>query len=91
VTITDLTPELSALVTAARGLSSEHLRQLTDFAEFLGAKYALPVAAEVAPADDDDVVDLSGRDDGDDVEVRNWADLSGVFRDLGSHSAIGLV
>jgi hypothetical protein len=40
VNTSDLTPDLSALLNAARNLSSELVRQLRDFADFLGARYA---------------------------------------------------
>ena len=90
--MSDLTPDLNTLVTAARALAPEHVRQLADFAEFLGAKYVVPVAADMETVSDDDaVVDLSGSPSSSDLPRPNWADLSGVFRDFGGHSAIGLV
>ena len=90
--MSELTPELDALLTAARVLAAEHVRQVTDFAEFLGAKYAVPVAADMETVSDaDDEVDLSGSPSSSDLTGNNWADLSGVFRDFGGHSAIGLV
>ena len=93
MSMSELTPELNSLVTAARGLSPEHVRQVTDFAEFLGAKYAVPVAsnAEMETVSDDDEVDLGGTPSSSDLTGHNWADLSGVFRDFDGHSAIGLV
>ena len=90
-TMSDLTPELNALLTAARVLPPEHVRQVTDFAEFLGEKYAVPVATDMETVSDEDEVDLSGRDTRSDFNVDDWADLSGVFRDFGGRSAIGLV
>jgi len=55
--VTDLTPELDALVGVARTLSRDSVRQVTDFAEFLGVKYH--TAATINISDEDDaVVDL---------------------------------
>ena len=90
--MSELPPELDALLTAARVLAPEHVREVTDFAEFLGARYAVPVAADMETVSDDDaVVDLSGSPSSSDLPRPDWADLSGVFRDFGGHSAIGLV
>ena len=89
--MSDLTPDLNTLVNAARALAPEHVRQLADFAEFLGAKYVVPVAADMETVSDDAVVDLSGSPSSSDLPRPDWADLSGVFRDYGGHSAIGLV
>jgi hypothetical protein len=91
MTMSELTPELNALVTAARVLAPEHVRQVTDFAEFLGTRYAVPDAADMETVSEDDEVDLSGSPSSSDLTGNNWADLSGVFRDFGGHSAIGLV
>ena len=46
MTTAALTPELTALVGAARGLPPELVRQVTDFAEFLGKKHAAPPAVD---------------------------------------------
>ena len=93
MTTSDLTPELNALVTAARELPRELIRQVTDFAEFLGAKYSIPMASAVdeETVHDEDEVDLSGRGTSSVSNPDDWADLSGVFRDFDGHSAIGLV
>lgn len=37
---TELTPELTDLLTAARGLPAQLVRQVAEFAEFLGHKHA---------------------------------------------------
>lgn len=42
--VTELTPELTALVNAARALPTELVRQVADFAEFLGKKHPAHVA-----------------------------------------------
>ena len=46
VTPAALTPELNALMGAARSLPPELVRQVTDFAEFLGKKHAAPPAVD---------------------------------------------
>jgi len=91
MTTSDLTPELNALLAAARVLAPDQVRQVTDFAEFLGARYAVPVATDMETVNDEDEVDLSGRGDSSVHNPDDWADLSGVFRDFDGHSAIGLV
>jgi hypothetical protein len=95
VSVSEPTPELDALMTAARALPRELVRQVADFAEFLGAKYAAPTSSSADPDDDDAVVDLGG---GGGLGggyggygLDDWADLSGVYHDFGGHSAIGLV
>jgi len=93
VNINDLTPELTALVAAARDLSAELVRQVTDFAEFVGRKYAedhLKLADEWP--EDDDTVDLGGTPDRDDaLETSGVIDLSGILLRGQPHSAIGIV
>jgi hypothetical protein len=93
VTPSELTPELKALVTAARELPHELVRQVTDFAEFLDAKYSVPMASAVdeETVHDEDEVDLSGGGRSSVSNPDDWADLSGVFRNFDGHSAIGLV
>lgn len=110
----DLTPDLSALLASARPLSSELVRQLRDFADFLGARHAAPPAVTQARADwddeepaaigvvDDDTVDLGGSALSPDEDVLNLSgilsgdsrtgvDLTRVYVELSSHSAIGIV
>ena len=48
-TMSNLTAELNSLLNAARALAPEHVRHLADFAEFLGTKYAVPVATVTLP------------------------------------------
>ena len=91
MSISELSPELTALVTAARDLSRELVQEVTDFAEFLSAKYAMPVAAEMETINDDEEVDLGGSPSSTELADQEWSDLSGILRDFGGHSAIGLV
>jgi hypothetical protein len=82
---TDMTPELKELVTAARELPPDLIRQVADFAEFIGSKHFKFAFEEVMDVDDDEV-DLGGG-----IDKKDWSDLSGVLLDGGGHSAIGLV
>ena len=50
---TTLTPELDALVSVARTLPPELVRQVADFAEFLGKKHAAPVDESDAWSEED--------------------------------------
>jgi aldehyde dehydrogenase (NAD+) len=90
------TPELWSLVTTARVLPTDLVRQVADFAEFVGTKHAKPPAARppagklVAPpppaAAADDEVDLGSVPMAEEV-----VDLSGVYYGTGSMSSIGLI
>ena len=52
-----LSPELDALVNVARALPPELVRQVADFAEFLGKKHAAPPVNESDAWSDDDLRD----------------------------------
>ncbi|MBA4064797.1 MAG: aldehyde dehydrogenase [Isosphaera sp.] len=87
------TPELWALVTTARVLPTDLVRQVADFAEFVGTRHGKPPAARppaklVAPPPpvDDDEVDLGSVPMAEEV-----VDLSGVYYGTGSMSSIGLI
>jgi hypothetical protein len=85
--MTDLTPELNALMSVVRFLPPDLVRQIADFAEFLGEKHAKAEASKTGSAVDDDTVDLGGS-----VFKNDWSDLSTVFLIKAStHSAIGLI
>ena len=85
--MTDLTPELNALVSVARFLPPELVRQIADFAEFLSEKHAKTEASKNGSVVDEDTVDLGGS-----VFKTDWSDLSTVFLIKAStHSAIGLI
>jgi hypothetical protein len=85
--MTHLTPELSALVAAARFLPPVRVRQVTDYAEFLGRKYPGTLPAVPAPLPTTPTPGSSAADDDDDAVVdlgvmsagKDRLDLSGVF------------
>lgn len=52
-----LTPEIDALVTVARSLPPELVRQVAAFAEFLGKKHAAPAVDESDEWSDEDLRD----------------------------------
>jgi aminoglycoside phosphotransferase (APT) family kinase protein len=56
---TTLTPELDALVSAARTLPPELVRQVADFAEFLGKKHSAPAVDESDAWSDEDLHDFA--------------------------------
>ena len=84
--MTDLTPELTALVSVARFLPPELVRQIADFAEFLSAKHMKAEAITTGSIVDEDTVDLGGS-----VFKDDWCDLSTVFLKASTHSAIVLI
>jgi hypothetical protein len=57
--MTVLTPELDALVNAARSLPPELVRQVADFAEFLGQKHLAPAVDESDAWSDGDLRDFA--------------------------------
>lgn len=55
----ELSPELTALVGAARGLTPEQVRQVTHYAEELGKQHAAPPVDESTEWSEEDMRDLA--------------------------------